>query len=210
MSPVSARPPVPWWRARWVLALGVVVVVAGVGIGIAATLGAPGPEPTNAASPSPDGREPTPAVLPTPAETPTGPYEPTTAPAVGLDQTADFGTGVTARLVSITAVDGVGQGPGEVGGPSLRLAIELTNGTGAVVSLDTTVVNLYAGPQAQPTDLLAGAGDTLFAGDLEAGGSETAVYVFRVPVELRDRIQVTVTYRPDAATVLFEGVGPVS
>jgi hypothetical protein len=200
-------------------AAAVVILAVGVGAALAnrepATVSGPAttaPSATSAPVPSPSS-DPT----STPAleeededDAPATPYEPVTEPAVPLDQPVDFGTGVSARLVSIEPVDGVAEGPGEVSGPSLQVTVELTNATATSVSLDTTVVDLYAGPDAVPGELLAGAEDTLFSGEMAPGTSATAVYVFRVAPELRSRIQVTVSYTPGAPTVLFEGPMPGS
>lgn len=224
---------VPWWRSRRALVVATVLVVALVAV-IAALLRpsggtAPDAGPTPSLSPSitpspsasPDAVPPAPTSSPTPEPTaePTTeppadpgsppPYEPTTEPPVGLEEPGVFGTGVVARLVSIEAVDGVAQGPGEASGPSLQLVIELTNDTTEPVSLNTTVVELYAGPDEIPSNLLSGSGADLFSGELAAGDSTTGIYVFRVDPELRDRIQVTVSYTPAAPTLLFEGAAPV-
>jgi len=137
-------------------------------------------------------------------------YEPVTEPPVAIDKPADFGTGVTARIEKFEAVQGVGQGPGEVSGPALSVTIVLVNDTSAAVSLDTMVVELYSGPDAAPGLPLSGSGAALFSGMLGAGESTTGVYVFGVPADQRDQVQITVSYTPGAPTVLFEGAAPAA
>ncbi|GEL98441.1 hypothetical protein [Cellulomonas terrae] len=165
------------------------------------------PEPEPSASPTtPPSTEPAPA----PSTDPEAPFVPGTEPAVPLTSTAEFGTGMSARVAGLESVAGVAEGPGEVAGPSVRVSVVLTNGTGAAASLDSTVVNLYAGEQLAPGEPLSGPGVSVFTGTLAPGASATGVYVFRVPPDLRDHLQITVSYDPTATTVLFEGPGPAA
>jgi len=141
---------------------------------------------------------------------PAAPFAPETKPAVGLDESAPFDSGVVARLVRVESVAGEAQGPGEVAGPAVRVTVEITNGTGAPVSLDSTVVNLYAGQDLAPAEPLSGPGASVLSGDLAVGRTATGAYVFNVPADQRDRLQVTVSYDPTVTTVLFEGAGPAA
>jgi hypothetical protein len=228
---------VPWWRTRTAVlgaGAGFLVVVAVVA-GVVATRGdaadgsdaadgpaasaSSSPSPTSTAGtavpgPSPEGPASEPAVDPGAADpsepADPAPYSPQTEPGVALDAPADFGTGVVARIASVTAVEGVAQGPGESGGPSLRVELTLTNSTGSAISLDTTVVDLYFGADQTPGLLLSGSGETLFSGSLDDGASASATYVFKVPVDQRDRVQVTVSYTRGEPTVLFEGTAPAA
>lgn len=165
------------------------------------------PEPEPSASPT---APPSTEAAPAPSTDPEAPFVPGTEPAVPLTSTAEFGTGMSARVAGLESVDGVAEGPGEVAGPSVRVSVVLTNGTGAAASLDSTVVNLYAGEQLAPGEPLSGPGVSVFTGSLAPGASATGVYVFRVPSDLRDRLQITVSYDPTATTVLFEGPGPAA
>lgn len=170
---------------------------------------APPASPDGTGSPSPDeagtgadGGEPEPED--------TRPFVPEAEPPVPLDAAAPFGTGVVARLESIEAVEGVAEGPGEVGGPSLEVVVELTNGTAAALPLNATVVELYGGPDEVPGLLLAGSEEGFFSGELAPGASAVGTYVFRIAPELRDVVRVTVSYSPAAPTVLFEGAAPAA
>lgn len=214
-----------------------VLVVAGVAWGLAArggdaSAGAPpgtttspsataatspaAPAPTDAGPPAePAATGPAGAPAPdapstegTAADAPPTTYVPVTEPAVALDAPAAFATGVTARLTAVESVQGEARGPGEVAGPAVRVAVELTNATGAPVGLDATVVNVYAGAELVPGEPLSGPGVSPLTGTLAPGATTTARYVFAVRPELRGRLQVTVSYDPAVTTVLFEGVGP--
>ena len=167
------------------------------------------PEPSASAT-APDATPSTEPVEPPPSTDPEAPFVPGTEPAVPLTSTAEFGTGMSARVAGLESVAGEAQGPGEVSGPSVRVSIVLTNGTGAAASLDSTVVNLYAGAQLTPGEPLSGPGVSVFSGTLAPGAEATGVYVFRVPADLRDRLQITVSYDPTSTTVLFEGPGPAA
>ena len=152
------------------------------------------PEPTATADPTTD-----PTTDPTAA-----PTEDPTAPPVDLEDPAEIGE-ITARLARIEAIEGEAEGPGEIAGPALRVTVELTNGSAAAAALTGVVVNLYHGPDAAPAELLAGSGSAWFEGALAPGATVTGVYVFTVPLDDRDPIQVTVFVTPDEPTVLFEG-----
>lgn len=154
------------------------------------------PEPTASPAPGPTAPEPVPAED-DPAEAP-----------VAIDEAAPFATGVAARLVQIEPIQGEAEGPGEIAGPALRITVELSNPTDVDVSLAATVVNVYAGPGRAPSTPLSGPGAAEFEGSLPAGSTETAVYVFAVAEDVRDDVQVTVSYDPDVAMVVFEGAAP--
>lgn len=228
MSEAPARRPVPRWAVVAVAVL-VVLVTGGVVWAAVAESGTADAGPTSTAAPSASrsaGDDP--ADPATPVETPTAPapgepgggatddvdpaapYAPVTEPAVALDQPASFATGVTAELTKVESVDGEAQGPGEVAGPAVRVTVRLTNGTAAAVPLTQAVVNVYAGQDLAPGEPLSGPGGKPFTGTLQPGATATGVYVFNVPADQRDRLQVTVSYDPTVTTVLFEGAGPTA
>jgi hypothetical protein len=127
------------------------------------------------------------------------------APPVGLDETADFGTGLTLRLTEIEAVEGVARGPGQVSGPALRLVVKARNASKAPVSLEGMVVALAYGAAGTPATSLSEPGGKPFEGELPARGEAVAVYVFAVAEESRDRVTVSASYTGSAPTVVFEG-----
>ena len=163
-------------------------------------------DPTDGSTADPPSATPTATAEPTTPE-PTTPDPSTsdpTAPPVDLEDPAEIGT-VTARLVRIEAIEGEADGPGEIAGPALRVTVELTNGGDTEVDLTGVVVNLYHGPGSAPAEMLAGSGSSWLEGRLAAGASAAGVYVFTVPADDRDPVQVTIFVTPDEPTVLFEG-----
>ena len=124
---------------------------------------------------------------------------------VALDGTGDFGTGVTLRITAIEAVAGVGQGPGEVSGPALRLTLEAHNDSAEPVSLEGMVVDLVYGPAETPAMSLSEPGGAPFEGELAPGAAADATYVFGVPEKDRGRIRVSASYTGSAPTVPFQG-----
>lgn len=207
-------------RRRWVL-WGAVLLgaafAAGVGVwvltsdappdgppGAAAPSSEPDPDPDATSGPSPTE---TPVLPPSSTDAPTAPVPETTAPAVALDEEASFGTGVTGRLTAVESVDGEASGPGEVAGPAVRVTVELHNGTSEALALNKVVVDVFSGADLAPGEPLSGPGIRWFEGTLEPGGDATGVYVFGVPADRRDQVQVRVSYDPLAPTVLFEGPG---
>lgn len=217
-------------RRRWIALAVAAVVVLGLGWWLLAGRGdadapvapaepeetevatdSPTPEPEEPATEEPATQEPDRTEEPaqpeqTPSEQPTEPAPPAdpTAPPVDLDDEAEIGE-VTARLARIEAIEGEADGPGEVAGPALRVTVELVNGGSEAADLTGLVVNLYHEPDATPAEMLIGSGSAWLEGSLAPGATATGVYVFTVPLEGRDLVQVTVFLTVDAPTVLFEG-----
>ena len=136
---------------------------------------------------------------------------PGTEPAVPLTSTAEFGTGMSARVAGLESVEGEAQGPGRGGravGPRVRRA-DQRHRSGRLPRLDRGQP-VRAGRSSTPGEPLSGPGVSVFTGTLAPGASATGVYVFRVPADLRDRLQITVSYDPTSTTVLFEGPGPAA
>lgn len=124
---------------------------------------------------------------------------------VELDETAEFGTSVSARVVSTERVDGQGQGVGERSGPALAIGVELTNASGSPVSLDYVVVNLYDAAGAPGPTLSGDPRSKPFSGTLANGATAGGVYVIRLPDPDATSVRVTVSYGAEAPTVVFEG-----
>lgn len=140
-----------------------------------------------------------PALAPTPVDV-------VELPPVGLDEVAEFGTGVRARVVSAERVDGQARGPGERSGPALAITVELVNETSAAVSLDHVVVNLADAESGRPGSWITGDPRTAhFSGDLLAAESRVGVYVIRLPDPDVDEVRVDVSYGAQAPTVVFSG-----
>jgi hypothetical protein len=163
-----------------------------------------GPTPTPpVVSDPPAGEDPTP-----PAGGSTGPTPPPAQAPVALTEPAAPVPGVTFSIGKLEAVDGVANGPGEVAGPALRFAATVRNDTAEPVSLRSTVINMFAGAESTPMTEVGEPGGVPLPETVAAGESATGVFVFTVPDEFRDRIQISVDYLADAPVVLFEGEAP--
>ncbi len=232
-TPEDTRPPARTGRrgllvgALLVVALlaGVLAAAAGLGPGQDADdpAGASAGTSTSSAAPSatplssPSGTaEPTP-VVPSPSGPPLSEapdpqnavvadeLPPDLAP-VPLDGTAEAADdGISATLESLEAIEGTGVGPGEVAGPALRVTVRVANDSAEPVDLDAVVVNASSGEDEVPAPTLGDPSAAPFAGSLEPGGTADGVYVFRVPVDARDLVTVSVGYRADAPFLVFSG-----
>ena len=190
----------------------VVAVVVGLVLAFSGDDGASAtpPAPTEATATA----APTPAeveLAPTaPTPEPTGPTSdadalPPSLPAVGLDQPAAVGNGITAVVSSLEAIDGTAQGPGNVAGPALRATVRITNGTPDPVSLDAVVVDLATGSDLSPASPLDDPSRSPFSGTVAPGGTAEGVYVFTVPVDDRADVTLSVGYQAGAPFLVFTG-----
>lgn len=124
-----------------------------------------------------------------------------------LHSTGSFGDGVTARLTAVQAVDAAANGPGEVAGPGLRIAVRLSNGTSRTIALSDVVVTV-ADAQGTPGVQMSQSGSAPFHGDLDRHGTADSVYVFTIPANHRDPVTVELSYSSAAPVVLFVGDAP--
>lgn len=200
-----------WWTV--VLAL---VLVGGVAAALALAASAEPSSPkvstppqslTATTSPSP-GAEPSsgPTGTPSPGSLEVVPAgEMRTRAPVSFDATATFGAGLSLRVTQLEDVAGVARGPGEIAGPAVRLTFALDNAGAEPVSLESVVIAVTYGAERTPAVTLSGPGEEPFGGTLEPGGTAEGRYVFALPVEARDRVQVVASYTGTAQAVSFEG-----
>jgi hypothetical protein len=106
---------------------------------------------------------------------------------------------------SVEKVTGEANVPGEVGGPALRFTVDLTNGTGKVLDLRTVVVNAYYGPDRTPATPLLKPGGRAFEPEVAADGSARGAFVFNVPPELQDQVELEIDAGVGKAIVIFAG-----
>lgn len=128
---------------------------------------------------------------------------------IDLEETGDFGTGVTAEVLEIRAVDGVARRPGEVSGPALRIEVRLTNDTDEAIDLAGARIDVAYGPDRIPGLILSEPDVVLFPLTLPPRSHADAASVFVVPLDQRDQIQVAVWYTVDAPIIVFEGSAPI-
>jgi hypothetical protein len=147
----------------------------------------------------------------------------TTKPPVALHAVADFGTGVTARIVSIKAVEVQAVGPGGVSGPGLNIVIEVTNHTAKPINIDNAVVTVTDAngtpgvpmiftPQASKNDVdkdLPAVNPDSFSypmtGSLAPHETASGTYVFTIPAGHRNPVTMNFSYAGDAPVVVFKG-----
>jgi hypothetical protein len=143
----------------------------------------------------------------------------TTKPPVSLRAVADFGTGVTAQIMSIKAIEYHAVGPGQVSGPGLRLVIQINNGTAKSIHLDNAVVTITDArgtpgvemnitPQASD-DGAGHPGPGNFShpmrGLLAPHHKASGTYVFTIPAGHRTPVTVNFSYAGGGPVVLFKG-----
>ena len=202
-------------RRRLALAAGAALVLALVAVWVVAQGSGGDGRGTAAAtaSPSPSALASPPPPAPTPpTPEPTGPTSradelPPTMAAVRMDQQAAVGNGITAEVVALEAVQGTGQGPGNIAGPALRVTVRIVNGTAGPVSLDGVAVDLAHGTELVPASPLDDPSAAPFSGTVEASQSAEGVYVFSVPADDRDLVSLSVGYQAGAPFLLFTGSG---
>ena len=153
----------------------------------------PAPTPTPAPPSAPRAGEPAP-----PAARPAVPFAKSSAPVAGVVFTID----------KLQAVNGIAQGPGEVGGPSLRFELTVRNDTASAVSLTSTVVNVYFGPDEAPATELRKPGGIPLPASVAPGRTAKGVFIFAVPEESRDQVRITADYTAGAPIAVFEGQAP--
>jgi hypothetical protein len=143
----------------------------------------------------------------------------TTKPPVSLRAVAHFGTGVTAQIMSIKAIDYHAVAPGQVSGPGLRLVIQINNGTPKSIHLDNAVVTIADArgtpglemnitPQAAD-DGVGHPGPGNFShpmrGLLAPHHKTSGTYVFTIPTGHRTPVTVNFSYAGGGPVVLFKG-----
>ena len=149
----------------------------------------------------------TPTASEPPAEGSTPPWATglSALPAVPLDQSAEFGTGVTATLDSVVQVSGVGRLPGEKSGPALAITVRLHDGSDAAIDLDYVVVDLYSQDGRVGSMLTQDPHSSPLSGALAAGQDATGTYVLLLPDPTSSQANITVSYVGSEPAVAFQG-----
>jgi hypothetical protein len=143
----------------------------------------------------------------------------TTKRPVSLRAVARFGTGVTAQIRSVKAMEYQAVAPGQVSGPGLRLVIQVHNGTAKPIGLDNAVVAIADARGTPGVPMLItpqGSGDGAghpgpgnfsypLRGVLAAGHQASGTYVFTIPAGHRDPVTVNFSYAGGGPVVLFRG-----
>ena len=142
-----------------------------------------------------------------------------TKPPVSLRAVAHFGTGVTAQIMSVKAIEYHAVAPGEVSGPGLRLVIQVSNGTAKPIDLGNAVVTIADARGTPGVAMLItpvgsdddvghpGAGNFSYPlrGLLAPGHKGSGTYVFTIPAGHRNPVTVNFSYAGGGPVVLFRG-----
>ena len=102
-------------------------------------------------------------------------------------------------------MQGKGRGPGEVSGPSLRVTIEVTNGSDEPLRTVASGVTAFYGPAARPAVDLSAPGVYALPMQIDPGKTARGRYVFRIPVESRDQVRLDFSYSTSVPKVVFVG-----
>ncbi|RKR72933.1 hypothetical protein [Frondihabitans australicus] len=165
----------------------------------------PTPTPSSVYTPAPTTKAPaaTGKVV-----TPTGTAKPgTQAKAVPLTATATPVSGVHVTLAHLQAVQGKGDGVGEISGPAIRFDVVFQNDTSAAIPLSSVVVNVTYGSSKTPADELTSNEKPLPA-SIDKGQSGTGTYTFTLPEADRSDVQITVDYHVGIPITVFSGSAP--
>lgn len=162
----------------------------------------PSEEPTRDQTPDSTRDEESPTETSDPSEGTTGPRA--TLEPVAIDQEAEPVTGLTIRLVSIEAIEGVAAVPGERSGPAILVTLEGENSSTRDAHTPAVIVNVYFGAERNPANILVTPRED-FPQTVAAGSSETGVFAFSVPLDQRDQVLIEVDLSLDMPIVLFEG-----
>ena len=201
------------WSAVGVVVLGLIVTLVLLRLLSPAT---PSAEPTDSSGYPTAEVTPsrTAAPVPSPIVTPSRAAGPTktgdNAPKqrldpVSLDSSVEGEDGIRVALTAIESVQGEAAQPGEVSGPAIRVTVTITNATKRAFDAGASVVNAYYGAQLTPAGTLVKPGGVPLYGRLAPGESTYGVYLFRIPVDARGDVTITVDYQSAAPTVVFHG-----
>jgi len=127
------------------------------------------------------------------------------APAVALDATATTSSGLSASIASITRVEAVAHGPGEVAGPAVRIVVRLHNATAAPLDLDAVGVDVYAADGRPGRHYVYDASVTALRGSLAVGADASGAYLVGLADPSSNLVAITVTYAGDQPAVVFQG-----
>lgn len=169
---------------------------------------APGAQPSQAPSPAgsagPGDAPEVPVTVVNGVELP----EANVAPPVTFEEPAQIAPEFSAAVTEVRAIDGVGQGIGEISGPALAFTVTLTNNTDAPLDTVGVVVNCYDATAAPAIPLLGDPNAKPLPDRIAPGQTATGVYVFLVPKDARDTMTLTVAFNPADPTVVFSGPLP--
>ncbi|SDO31401.1 hypothetical protein SAMN04515671_0527 [Nakamurella panacisegetis] len=128
----------------------------------------------------------------------------TTAKAVPLTRSANFGGKVSASIVGVNGITAEARGPGEIAGPAVAVTVEIENKSARSIDLSRVTVNV-TNSKGNPASPLSGPPTAPFSGTLKPGGQSQGTYVFSVGAGQRSPIGISVSYSTDAPVLMFVG-----
>lgn len=111
---------------------------------------------------------------------------------------------VTVEIIDLARTKVTARGPGEIGGPAVRVDVRLSNVTDDPVDLDGVTVT-GADDSATPLSPLAVDPANPFAGELEPGAEVEGTYLFSFPDGSSAPLTVTVNPSPELPVAVFVG-----
>ena len=147
-----------------------------------------------------------PTVVPAPVPVPPADARP---PVVVPPDAAATTGDVQVSLTGFTSVTTSGDGPGEISGPGVEVAISITNTGAQAVDLSALTVNVYKGAEGVPLATVMSDPDNRPApASVKAGQTVTASYRFAEAGSADDVYAVVVDVAPEVAPVVYQGVHP--
>lgn len=132
------------------------------------------------------------------------PVDPGPTQEAQLGDTAELEGGVNVTVSEVEQLDVKATTPGEIAGPAVALTLTVENDSDEPIDLSTAMVSVTGSKDSfgQPT---TSEPYSPFLGSVEPGETSSGIYVFRLPAEERDSLQVTVEYIAGAPIALFTG-----
>lgn len=132
------------------------------------------------------------------------PVDPGPTQEAELGDTARLEGGVDVTISEVEQLDVKAETPGEIAGPAVALTLTVENGSDDAIDLSTAMVSV-TGSKDSYGQATTSEPYSPFAGTLAPGETASGVYVFRLPADERDSLQVTVEYIAGAPIALFTG-----
>lgn len=130
------------------------------------------------------------------------------APPVSLATTSSPVKGAEISITGLSAVSGKGKGIGMINGPSLLFHVVVKNTGSKPESLAGIAVNLYCGQKLTPALELNDSRASAMPSSVAAGSAAAGTYVFKVPVNERGKVRITVNYAVGIPVSVFDGAAP--
>ncbi|MGC5172280.1 DUF4352 domain-containing protein [Micromonospora sp. DT81.3] len=132
------------------------------------------------------------------------PVDPGPTQDAELGESADLDDGVSITVSEVEPLEVEANTPGEIAGPAVALTINVDNASDETIDLSTAMVSVTGsgGSYGQAT---TSEPFSPFMGSVEPGAAASGVYVFRLPAQERDALQVSVEYVAGAPIALFVG-----